>query len=134
MPREITAIVTSDLDPDRPPRVERLDPATLRSDRPIYRPLVDALTRGDRPEERLIVASDLRIAPKFRGREEDIEAGVRHLDTLRLLRQEFLQRVLVMERRDGSLWIYDDCAYVAAVQRQSSDTVLPCAVFRDPTR
>jgi hypothetical protein len=107
------------------PRLTEIKLSDLRSDRPIYQPLMDALTRGEVPEERLIAVADLRVSPKFRSPEEHVQIVLQEFTATKLVSQEFLRRVLVMERRDGSLWVYDDCAYVAAAQRVDPALAIP---------
>ena len=94
----------------------KVKPSEIEFDRPIYKPLLDALKGDVKPDDRVVEAKELRISPKVR------------------VRQEFMDRVLVMERSDGSLWVYDDCGFVEAVQQVDPGMLLPCAVYKDPTR
>ncbi len=116
------------------PRVEYVNPDDLHSDRPTYKPLVDALVRGVTPEERFLAVRDLRIAPKFRATEEHVRLVLSNFEGMKRTREEFYQPVLVMERSDGSWWVYDDCTYVEAAQRIDPAMIVPCAVYKDPTR
>ncbi len=115
-------------------QIEWVNPKDVRSDRPIYRPLLNALTRGDTPEERVITAGDLRISPRFRSPEAHVALMLSNFATHERIGEEFLHRVLVMERSDGSLWVYDDCAYVEAAQQLDPSMPVACGVFKAPTR
>ncbi len=116
------------------PKLAMIKPSEIKIDRPIYKPLLDALKGGVKPDDRVVEARELRISPKFRVREEDVAMMVRNLESALRVGQEFMDRVLVMERSDGSLWVYDHCGLVEAVLRVEPGRLLPCAVFRDPTR
>ncbi len=130
---EFPAIII-DQSGQKPPRVGRIKQSAIDGHGPIYRPLVDALVSGVEPERRAIPAAELRINPKFRAPAAAIAAAVKHIKTHQLLDQEFMTEVLVMQRRDGSLWVYDDTLRVAAMQQVDPTAPLPCAVYQDPTR
>ncbi len=119
------------------PRVEHIPVERISSEPPTYQPLTDALigamTGGEQPEERTIQASQLRMDAEFVSRDA-VAIVARNWEEIRRTQEEFLHRVLVMERSDGSLWVYDDCPFVTVAQRLDPTMPLPCAVFRDPTR
>lgn len=116
------------------PRIENVKVNDLHAEGPIYQPLVDALVRGDKPEERLFAVGDLQIAPKFWAPEEHVGLMLLNFENVKRTGEEFYHHVLVMERSDGSLWVYDDCAYVEAAQRLNPALVVSCGVYKDPTR
>ena len=118
------------------PRVEHIPVDNITSDLPSYQPLtdalIDAMTGGEQPEERTIQAGRLRMEPEFVSNEA-VAIVAQNWEEIRRTQEEFLHRVLVMERSDGSLWVYDDCPFVTVAQRLDPMMPLPCAVFRDPT-
>jgi hypothetical protein len=110
-----------------------VDPDDLVPTMPTYEPLVQALI-NDVPEERLIPASQLRIEPAFRAPQWIIDLILNQFARFHLDHEEFLHKVLVMERSDGSLWVYDDQAYVEAAQKVQQSLLLRCHVYNDPTQ
>ena len=105
------------------PRIEHLAPndPTVAPHQPTYRPLTETIERhmGGKanPEERLVPVADLQIAPEFRAPEAHVQLMVGDYRAARRYRQEMVTRLPVMERRDGTLWAYDDYATVEAMRR-----------------
>jgi hypothetical protein len=100
---------------------------------PTYEPLIHALM-NDTPKERVIPVANLQIEPAFRAPEWILGLFLKQFAQFHLEHEEFLHKVLVMERSDGSLWVYDDQAYVEAAQRVRPGLSLRCDVFKDSTR
>jgi hypothetical protein len=100
---------------------------------PIYQPLVDALM-SDTPEERTIPVAALRIEPEFRAPDWILNIFVDRFAKWQVEKEEFMFKVLVMERSDGSYWVYDDQAYVEAAQKLKPELKVRCDVYKDPTR
>ena len=130
-------------DGERPrPRIEyREVPAgQIVNDRPVYQPLVDCIAAAQEgrlvPEEREVAAEDLRIEPGHAAEPallDQLQANF-GFRLMRMHHEEHATRVMLMRRSDGSLWVYDDCAYVALAQRSDPSRPLPCLVFDDPTQ
>lgn len=118
-----------------PVRMVQAKPEELIVTLPFYQPLLDALEGDETPEHRLVPVLDLQIAAAFQPPEEVTELIAANLDGLGRLTEEFMTpaSVLVMERRDGSLWVYDDCPYVAAMQPVHPNAVVACEVYQDHT-
>jgi hypothetical protein len=110
-----------------------VDPDDLIPTMPTYEPLVHALT-NESPEERVIPVSLLQIEPAFRAPDWILNLFLKQFAQFHLEKEEFLYKVLVMERRDGTLWVYDDQAYVEAAQRVRPSLSLRCDVYKDPTQ
>jgi hypothetical protein len=110
-----------------------VNPDDLIPTMPTYEPLVNALL-NDTPEERVIPVALLQIEPAFRAPDWILGLFLKQFAQFQLEHEEFLYKVLVMERRDGTLWVYDDQAYVEAAQRVRPGLMLRCDVFKDPTR
>ena len=102
----------------------------------MYQPLIDALNGPQPPQRRAIPVRELRIDPAFRPPDWHVAVIEANLDNLRRLDEEFMTEstVLVIERADGTPWVYDDIPSVTALQRARPDAVVPCAVYRDPTQ
>ncbi len=119
---------------EKPPRVGQVKASQIKGHGPIYPPLVDMLASDFVPERRAIPAAELHINARFRPPAAAVVAMVKHIKAHRLLEEEFMTVVLVMQRRNGTLWVYDDTLRVAAMQQVDPTAPLPCAVYQDPTR
>jgi len=122
------------------PRIDHMDPNDLTVDpnRPTYQPLTDALVLhmrgGANPERRVVPVADLQIALEFRVPEEYVQIVVGDYRSARLLRQEMMTRIPVMERQDGTLWVYDNCVTVQAMWRVDPAATIACYIYKDPTQ
>lgn len=120
------------------PQITYVPLSQLQFSGPTYRPLVRSLTRyykgEEQPEQREIAVADLQIEPSFRSPEEHVAIMVRDFKAAALMRQEMMSRIPVMQRSDGSLWVYDDCATVEAAKRVAPNSTMHCDVFRDRSR
>jgi hypothetical protein len=100
---------------------------------PAYAPLRRAMEE-DTPQRRRMEAGSLQIELEFRAPWAD----VRRMQTVLAgpNREALLARteVLVMERSDGWLWVYEGAALVEAAQRIDPAMPVACAIYRDPTR
>lgn len=114
-------------------KFEEINPDDLVRTMPTYEPLVQALL-NDVPEERLIAVSALQIEQLFRAPEWLLNLFLKQFARFHVEHEEFLRKVLVMERSDGSLWVYDDQAYVEAAQRVRPSLSLHCDVYKDPAQ
>jgi hypothetical protein len=114
-------------------RFVKVDQDKLIPTMPIYQPLVDALL-SQTPEERVIPVGELQIEPEFRAPEWILKLFLERFAQFQLEKEEFLSKVVVMERSDGSLWVYDDQAFVEAAWRVRPNLRVRCDVYRDPTR
>jgi len=110
-----------------------VDPDKLVHTMPLYQPLVDALIT-DIPEERNILVADLQIESAFQAPEWILNIFLNRFAQFQLEKEEFMFRVLVMERSDGTLWVYDDQAFVEAAQRVRPGLTVRCDVYKDRTR
>ena len=86
------------------------------------------------PGERVVPVADLRIAPEFRAPEEHVQLMVGDYRAARRYRRELVAQLPVMERRDGTLWAYDDGATVEAMGRVDPAAIITCYIDKDPTR
>ncbi len=124
----------------RPMRFERttVRAGDLHFTGPIYQPLQDIIINNVKPYTgRMVLPTDLHIDEAFRARREDVESLARDYDAFMRHEQEHNEHatvIPVMERSDGSLWVYDDCCRVEAAQRMAPNTPLACVLFRDPTQ
>jgi hypothetical protein len=114
-------------------KFENIDPDKLIPTMPTYQPLVDALM-SDAPEERTIPVAALLIEPEFRAPEWILNIFLSRFAKLQVVKEEFMFKVLVMERSDGSCWVYDDQAFVEAAQKLKPELKVRCDVYKDPTR
>jgi hypothetical protein len=101
-----------------------------------YQPLMDAIAAyycgGAGPERRVVPLPAIRIDPAFVDGPRlavaaaDIAAMHRH-------KRAFPWPALLMRRRDGSLWSYDDVHYLTALRRHRPEAQVDCLIFDDAT-
>lgn len=119
----------------RKPQMRMVRLSELKSDRPTYQPLVDILAERRSPDATsAIYPSRLKIEPAWRHGDTVVAYVTEHFRTTTLHHQEFDHWILVLRRQDGSLWVYDDCAYIQAAWRVAPNTPVKCAVWNDPTQ
>jgi hypothetical protein len=110
----------------------------LHTEGPLYQPLMDVLLNDTPPDDQRVVgAGELRIAKRFRASPGVVELFVEQFPYLKMHSEEWGECppcIPVMQRSDGSLWVYDDCALVEAAQRVDPNTPFVCFIFRDPTK
>lgn len=102
---------------------------------PTYRPFIDAFKLAmdgvTTPDAEDVPVSTI-VVPEGFWVEDGVAVMLADLGARYLERRREGHRVWLLRRPDGSLWTYDDCHYVIALQRAMPDAIVPAWVMQHP--
>lgn len=121
----------------RKPRysIDTIRLADLEFPFPVYEPFMNAYSRVmsgiDTPDIDDVSVSSISVPDGFWA-EQYMPEIVRNLGAMYLDRRARGSVVWLLRRPDGSLWTYDDCHYVLALQRKMPEATVAAAIMNHP--